>query len=172
MNLKICQNKWISLSKKIHKHYQNLKKKFQNHNNLQKTINKKINFNVIEEKLKSIIVGQDEMIHQLIIGFKRPTIAGNSVKKVKNKILLTGNLENEKTIIIEKLNELLYLESFVSSPKVFIFDLALYPSLNEEKLFFQDLYSLVVQKNSIIVITHIDKCATHYLQLIKELLIK
>ena len=135
-----------------------------------KTINKKINFNVIEEKLKSIIVGQDEMIHQLIIGFKRPTIAGNSVKKVKNKILLTGNLENEKTIIIEKLNELLYLESFVSSPKVFIFDLALYPSLNEEKLFFQDLYSLVVQKNSIIVITHIDKCATHYLQLIKELL--
>ncbi|MFR1448699.1 MAG: AAA family ATPase [Beduini sp.] len=135
-----------------------------------KTINKKIDFNVIEEKLKSIIVGQDEMIHQLIIGFKRPTIAGNSVKKVKNKILLTGNLENEKTIIIEKLNELLYLESFVSSPKVFIFDLALYPSLNEEKLFFQDLYSLLVQKNGIIVITHINKCATHYLQLIKELL--
>lgn len=134
------------------------------------TTNKKIDFNNIETKLKSIVIGQDEMIHQLIIGFKRASIAGNSVGKIKNKILIAGPLSNEKTAILNKLNELLFLESYIAHNKIYILDLKLYPSINEEKLFIQDLYSLLTNKNAIIVFKNIEKCSTHYIKLIKEFL--
>ncbi len=130
----------------------------------------KIDYAKIEENIKNAIIGQDDFIHQLVVAFRRPDLAGNTVSKVKNNILVLGNQGTGKNLIIEKLNEQLYLYQHVSSMKVSIFDLDLYKSGDDEKLFLQDLYAILAHDHTIVVIQNFENCQPRFLSMLIELL--
>lgn len=131
---------------------------------------KAIDFNDIENKLKEIMIGQDHFIHKLMIAFKRSEIAGNKIGKVKNTILVIGPSGTGKQIILEKANEMLYLSGIIKAKEIYYMDLSLYPSQNEEKLFIQDIYALLMKENSILVFQNFDQCYRGYLTMITQLL--
>lgn len=127
-------------------------------------------FSTFQQQLQSILVGQDEFIHQLTIAFKRPTIAGYKMGKIKNNILILGNPGTGKQSTLEKANELLYIAGITSSKTIQLFDLSLYPSQGEEKLFLQDLFSALSKPNTVITFVHFEECYIGYLTMLTQLL--
>ena len=131
---------------------------------------KAIDFNDIETKLKEVMIGQDDFIHQLMIGFKRYQIAGNKVGKVKNTLLVLGKLGTGKQMILEKANELLYLAGETASKEIYTMDLSLYPTQGEERLFIQDLFALLMKENTLLVFQNFEQCYRPYLLMLMQLL--
>lgn len=131
---------------------------------------KPFDFADIEMQVKKITVGQDKYIEDLIIAFKRPTIAGNKTKNIKNTILLTGPTGTGKKMILNQLNNQLYINNLIENKDIISIDLALYPTQNEEKLFVQDLYASLAQPNTIITFLNFDQCYRNYVNMVSQLL--
>ena len=143
------------------------------HHSLQSEFkDKKIDYTKIESKIKDAIIGQDAFIRKLVIAFKRPDLAGNTNEKVKNNILVVGKQGTGKNLIIDKLNELLYIEGKLNSKEVHTLDLELYSSNDDEKLFLQDLFGYLSNDHSILLVQNFENASPSYLNMLMQLLEK
>ena len=119
--------------------------------------------------LRSEIIGQDEFLNQLILGFKRPYIMGTEPPLPRNVILVQGDPGTGKHTAIRLLSHLLYKNKVFPSEEIPVVDLALYPTPSEQKLFLQDLYVALQSGSSVIVFDHMESCHTTFLQSLNTL---
>ena len=123
-----------------------------------------------EEQLNASVIGQEQFIHLFTNGLKRYELAGYKANKIKNALLILGNPGTGKQKIIEKANELLYLSNQVCLNHIEYLDLSHYTSEDDEKLFIQDLYSLLTKKDCLIGIQNFELGHRSYLNMLCELI--
>ena len=123
-----------------------------------------------EEQLNASVIGQEQFIHLFTNGLKRYELAGYKANKIKNALLILGNPGTGKQKIIEKANELLYLSNQVCLNHIEYLDLSHYTSTDDEKLFIQDLYSLLTKKDCLIGIQNFELGHRSYLNMLCELI--
>ena len=123
-----------------------------------------------EEQLNASVIGQEQFIHLFTNGLKRYELAGYKAGKIKNALLILGNPGTGKQKIIEKANELLYLSNQVCLNHIEYLDLSHYTSTDDEKLFIQDLYSLLTKKDCLIGIQNFELGHRSYLNMLCELI--
>ncbi len=126
-------------------------------------------FDGLFEELTKDIHGQDDFLRSLIVAFKRPYVSDLKENDPLGKIYITGPKITGRHMSLKKITALLNKRGVLSSPDIKTMDLSLYPSISEEKLFIQDLYSALSGKESVILFENIESCHVSHLTYISSL---
>ena len=114
-------------------------------------------FNKIENNLKEMVIGQGEAIKELTRALRRPYLKGHDISRIKETIVIEGQMGLGKRELVEACALLLKKEGLLRYEEPFVIDLERYRSSTQENLFIQDLYSalssdkLIVFENSELV---------------------
>lgn len=126
----------------------------------------------LKDDVSKIVLGQEDFVKKLVVAFKRPFVMKPKDTMANNSIFITGPACTGKHLaldtIVLKMNE----RKILTSSKVHVMDLSIYPNASEEKLFLQDLYEALASPSEIIVFENYEKCHTSLLARISDLVIK
>lgn len=128
-------------------------------------------FKEVNQKVAQSVFGQDDFIKKLGIAFKRPFVMPPKSGAARNCIYITGGEDTGRHHTLKAMAEELAAKKVFKSGKIVTMDLSLYPSVAEEKLFLQDLYSALQSESSIILFENYESCHTSYLNTLSELVI-
>ena len=137
---------------------------------LKNPVDKKADFSHVLDELNEVVIGQEEYNKKLVNAFKRPFIMGNEGEFCQNTILISGNPATGKHYSIEKIAEILKKHQILSSEKVVTINCSLYSSSENEKIFYQDLYSGLNSSANILYFENFEKIYTGFIPLLTDLI--
>lgn len=132
-------------------------------------VEKKADFTHVLEELNESVIGQKEYNQTLVNAFKRPFIMGNEGEFCLNTILICGNAATGKKYSIFKMGEICKKHQILSSEEVIVVNCALYSSSENEKIFYQDLYSALNSASNILYFKDFEKIYTGFIPVLVDL---
>ncbi len=130
---------------------------------------KRADFTHVLKELNEAVVGQEEYNQNLVNAFKRPFIMGNEGEFCLNTILISGNAATGKKHSVFKLAEIGKRNQILSSDEVIVINCALYSSSENEKIFYQDLYSALISSANILYFKDFEKIYTGFIPVLIDL---
>lgn len=128
-------------------------------------------FDAVLPALAQKVIGQDELLHKLVIAFKRPYVAGFPADGVKNAIFIHGGPASGKHTAVFAMAQVLREKNVLPSGKVHTMDLSHYSTQEEERLFLQDLYMALSGEGEIVVFDNFEACHPSFLTQLADLVI-
>ena len=129
-------------------------------------------FGKIQIEMNDIVLGQNEAIKDLVIGFRRPFVVGINPVKTRNTILLTGPNGTGRHLMINKMAQLMKKYDLQHSSSVAHIDMRRYQSSSQEGIFLQDLYVAVNGGAEVIVIENFEEGYAPFNRMLSELVTK
>lgn len=138
-------------------------------NSLKNPIEKKADFAPVLAELNEQVIGQSQYNQSLVNAFKRPFIMGNEGEFCLNTILISGSVATGKKYSVSKMAEIGKKHGILSSDEVLIINCALYSSSENEKIFYQDLYSALNSSSNILYFKDFEKIYTGFIPTLTDL---
>lgn len=123
------------------------------------------------QSVKEEIIGQDEFLKKLFLGFKRPFVMGIEKDKPASSIIISGKNGTGRHCTLEKVVSSLCDEKVLDNKEIFTIDLSLYSSNSDNKLIIQDLYASLHSKAKVVVFENYHKCHASFLAMISDLVV-
>ncbi|MDR1284773.1 MAG: AAA family ATPase [Campylobacteraceae bacterium] len=123
----------------------------------------------IENKLKEIIIGQDEFVDNLCVAFKRPFISGYDSVKPKNTIFIFGNRSSGKALGVRTITSVLADKAVLNYHQVSKMDLSRYSNNTHHNIFLSDLYKALHEASDVVLFEDFEKCHSSIIDIIANL---
>lgn len=128
-------------------------------------------FAEIENDVQEGFLGQKEYIKQLLLGFKRPYIAGYDKLSARNIMLISGANSTGRHFSIQLLVAGMEKRGLLNNRHYTTVDLALYKTSSDQNIFYTDIYKAFYNREDIVVFDNVEQCYSSFLQIIRQLCI-
>ena len=129
-------------------------------------------FETLEEQIGREIIGQDAFVRDVVRAFERPYFLGEENGSPAGVIVLCGKCGTGRRTALACLADALCNGGVWGCGEIIRLDLSLYPTVNEQKLFLQDLYTALQGKERILLFENTEQAAHAVLTMVGELVQK
>lgn len=126
-------------------------------------------FNLIEQELEVMVIGQANACKDITVAFRRPYVIGSSPDKIRNSIIVYGSNGTGRHLLVESMGILLKEHGLTTSSEVTTLDMSRYQASTQEILFLQDLYVALNGNNPIVLIENFEEANPIFNRMLAEL---
>ena len=128
-------------------------------------------FSGLPAEIEKTVFGQKEFIKKLTIAFKRPFVMPPQEPRALNCIFLTGKNDTGKHYALLEMAKELRERGVIKNSDVKVMDLGIYTDASMEKLFLQDMYSVLSSSSKILLFENFENCHPSFLTHVASLVI-
>ena len=126
-------------------------------------------FQGLEQAVEQQVLGQPELVRQLVIAFKRPFVLGTPATEMRGSLLVHGPLGTGKPLALQTITAQLARRGLLPSDELARLELNRYPGPVQEKLFLQDLYAALQSPAAVLLLEGWQGCHPAFLHTLGQL---